>query len=108
MRVGTPCAHPFRGWQAGRGEDAYGYEFDVPVMAGGFVTTDAGTGIVHIAPSHGRDDFELGREHGLPVTGQRLAIGWHSCSCAQLRHTCISMISDIPVQKPGRRGTRDE
>ncbi len=65
--VGTRCAHPFRGWEAGKGEDAYGYEFDVPVMAGGFVTTDAGTGIVHIAPSHGRDDFELGREHGLPV-----------------------------------------
>jgi isoleucyl-tRNA synthetase len=65
--VGTRCAHPFRGWAPGQGEDAYGYAFDVPVMAGGFVTTDAGTGIVHIAPSHGRDDFELGRAHGLPV-----------------------------------------
>jgi isoleucyl-tRNA synthetase len=65
--VGTRCAHPFRGWEPGKGEDAYGYEFDVPVMAGGFVTTDTGTGIVHIAPSHGRDDFELGRAHGLPV-----------------------------------------
>ena len=36
--VGTACAHPFRGWEAGKGEDAYGYAFDVPVMAGGFVT----------------------------------------------------------------------
>ncbi|MBL8696940.1 MAG: isoleucine--tRNA ligase [Alphaproteobacteria bacterium] len=65
--LGTVCAHPFRGWEAGKGEGAYGYEFDVRVFAGGFVTTDAGTGIVHIAPSHGRDDFELGHANGLPV-----------------------------------------
>jgi isoleucyl-tRNA synthetase len=65
--VGTVCAHPFRGWAAGEGPDAYGYAFDVRVFAGGFVTTDAGTGIVHIAPSHGRDDFELGQANGLPV-----------------------------------------
>ncbi len=65
--LGTVCAHPFRGWAAGKGEDCYGYEFDVTVYAGGFVTTEAGTGIVHIAPSHGRDDFELGQANGLPV-----------------------------------------
>ena len=51
----------------GKGADAYGYAFDVTVFAGGFVTTEAGTGIVHIAPSHGRDDFELGQANGLPV-----------------------------------------
>ncbi|PWR23558.1 isoleucine--tRNA ligase [Zavarzinia compransoris] len=54
----TVCAHPFRG---------QGYDFDVPVLAGDFVTMDTGTGFVHIAPSHGADDFELGRRHGLPV-----------------------------------------
>lgn len=30
-----------------------------------FVTADAGTGMVHIAPGHGADDYFLGREHGL-------------------------------------------
>lgn len=30
------------------------------------VTTSEGTGIVHIAPGCGREDFELGKEHGLP------------------------------------------
>ncbi|MSP43808.1 MAG: isoleucine--tRNA ligase [Alphaproteobacteria bacterium] len=30
-----------------------------------FVTDDAGTGFVHIAPSHGADDFELGVKHGI-------------------------------------------
>ncbi len=32
-----------------------------------FVTNDTGTGFVHIAPGHGLDDYNLGREHGLPI-----------------------------------------
>ncbi len=32
-----------------------------------FVTNDAGTGFVHIAPGHGMEDYQLGREHGLPI-----------------------------------------
>jgi len=35
------------------------------VYAADFVTADAGTGIVHIAPGHGADDYFLGRQHGL-------------------------------------------
>ena len=45
-------AHPLRGV-------AGGYEFDVPMLDGDHVTDDAGTGFVHTAPSHGRDDFEI-------------------------------------------------
>jgi isoleucyl-tRNA synthetase len=37
------------------------------IYTGDFVTADAGTGLVHIAPGHGQDDYQLGREHGLPV-----------------------------------------
>ncbi|MBC9207010.1 isoleucine--tRNA ligase [Roseomonas aerophila] len=62
--AGAIAAHPLRGWAAG----APGYGFDVPLMEGDFVTTEAGTGVVHIAPAHGEDDFALGRIHGLPVT----------------------------------------
>jgi isoleucyl-tRNA synthetase len=36
-----------------------------PVLAGDFVTTEEGTGIVHIAPAFGEDDFRLGQESGL-------------------------------------------
>jgi isoleucyl-tRNA synthetase len=36
-----------------------------PFLAGDFVTTDQGTGLVHMAPDHGEDDFELCREHGI-------------------------------------------
>ena len=32
-----------------------------------FVTTDEGTGIVHIAPGHGREDYVLGKEVGLDI-----------------------------------------
>ena len=36
-----------------------------PLLAGDFVTTDSGTGLVHMAPDHGEDDFLLCREHGI-------------------------------------------
>jgi len=32
-----------------------------------FVTLDAGTGTVHIAPGHGQEDYEIGMEYGLDV-----------------------------------------
>ena len=36
-------------------------------LAADFVTSDTGTGFVHIAPGHGLDDYVLGRQHGLPI-----------------------------------------
>jgi isoleucyl-tRNA synthetase len=39
-----------------------------PVVLGGdYITTEAGTGLVHTAPGHGVDDFNTGRKAGLPV-----------------------------------------
>jgi len=61
--AGAIAAHPLRGWDKAQG----GYDFDVPLLPGDFVTTEAGTGFVHIAPGHGEDDFNLGRQHRLPV-----------------------------------------
>jgi isoleucyl-tRNA synthetase len=46
------CSHPL----AGFGGD---YQFPVPLLAGDHVTDDAGTGFVHTAPGHGRDDFDV-------------------------------------------------
>jgi isoleucyl-tRNA synthetase len=37
------------------------------VIPGSFVTTEDGTGLVHIAPAFGADDMEASRAHGLPV-----------------------------------------
>ncbi len=56
--AGLAAAHPLRG---------RGYDVAVPLLPAHFVTTDQGTGLVHIAPSHGEDDFALGRAHGLEV-----------------------------------------
>lgn len=56
--AGTICAHPLRG---------KGYDYDVPVLFGDFVTLDAGTGFVHIAPGHGADDYNLGTANGIEV-----------------------------------------
>jgi isoleucyl-tRNA synthetase len=60
------------------GENMIGWEYEtllpfgvVPegnayrVIAGDFVTTEDGTGIVHIAPSFGADDFRVARENGI-------------------------------------------
>ncbi|MGE4481042.1 isoleucine--tRNA ligase [Acidocella sp.] len=44
-----------------------GYDFTVPVMLGEFVTMEAGTGIVHMAPGHGEDDFLLCKANGIAV-----------------------------------------
>jgi isoleucyl-tRNA synthetase len=37
------------------------------VVTGDFVSTEDGSGIVHIAPAFGADDMEVGKKHGLPV-----------------------------------------
>ena len=47
---GTICKHPFFD---------LGYMHDIPMLEARFVTTEQGTGIVHCAPSHGPDDFNL-------------------------------------------------
>ena len=40
---------------------------DSPVLAADFVAMDTGTGLVHIAPGHGEEDYELGRKAGLKI-----------------------------------------
>ncbi|MDP2881960.1 MAG: isoleucine--tRNA ligase [Azonexus sp.] len=40
---------------------------DVAIICGTHVTTEAGTGLVHTAPAHGVDDYNIGKKYGLPV-----------------------------------------
>jgi isoleucyl-tRNA synthetase len=49
---GLVCQHPLHGL------DPF-YDFESPLLFGDFVTDDAGTGFVHISPSHGEDDYHL-------------------------------------------------
>jgi isoleucyl-tRNA synthetase len=46
------CTHPLKGVGGN-------YEFKVPLLAGDHVTDDTGTGFVHTAPGHGREDFDV-------------------------------------------------
>jgi isoleucyl-tRNA synthetase len=48
------CAHPLA---------HLGYDFDVPLFDGEHVTDDTGTGFVHTAPGHGREDFDIWMAH---------------------------------------------
>ncbi|MFM9848582.1 MAG: isoleucine--tRNA ligase [Hyphomicrobiaceae bacterium] len=43
------CSHPLRD---------KGYAFDVPMLSADYVTDEEGTGFVHTAPGHGREDFD--------------------------------------------------
>jgi isoleucyl-tRNA synthetase len=52
MLKGMECAHPLAGLSGG-------YKFNVSLLEGDHVTDDTGTGFVHTAPGHGREDFDL-------------------------------------------------
>jgi len=52
----TICSHPLL---------IIGYDHDIPMLEARFVTTEQGTGIVHCAPSHGPDDFNLCLNNGI-------------------------------------------
>ena len=55
--AGTICTHPFQ---------TLGYDFNIPMLDARFVNLEQGTGIVHCAPSHGPDDFNLCLKHNIP------------------------------------------
>ncbi len=58
---GATAAHPLRG---------HGYDFDVPLLDGDHVTDEAGTGFVHTAPGHGREDFDVWTANGRMLAGR--------------------------------------
>jgi len=50
--AGLLCEHPLKSFDGG-------YGFKVPLLPGDHVTDDTGTGFVHTAPGHGREDFDV-------------------------------------------------
>ena len=54
---GTICSHPFV---------KMNFDYDVPMLDAQFVNLEQGTGIVHCAPSHGPDDFNLCLKNNIP------------------------------------------
>jgi isoleucyl-tRNA synthetase len=59
---GLRCDHPLK--------SLGGYDFAVPLLAGDHVTEDTGTGFVHTAPGHGRDDFDVWTANAAKLSAQ--------------------------------------
>jgi len=55
---GLICSHPFKNND---------YDFDVKLYPADYVTLEQGTGLVHIAPGHGPDDYDLGVKYKIEV-----------------------------------------
>jgi len=55
---GTECEHPFK---------SLGYNFVVKALEGDYVNLEQGTGIVHVAPGHGADDYNLGVKNNVDI-----------------------------------------
>ncbi|GAA0197616.1 isoleucine--tRNA ligase [Kangiella japonica] len=51
------------------------YDKKLPIIVGEHVTTDAGTGLVHTAPDHGPDDFQVVKKYGIGLLNYVMANG---------------------------------
>src|SRR2546426_9364362 len=72
--TGATLRHPERIRRTLQGTELDGWKYrhplvarESPVIMGAHATADAGTGLVHTAPGHGEDDFNMGVQYGLPI-----------------------------------------
>ncbi len=86
----TICSHPFLD---------LGYKFDVPMLEARFVTTEQGTGIVHCAPSHGPDDFNLCLNNGIKAIETVDADGKYTKNVSLFEGTHIFKANPIVIEK---------
>ena len=90
-----------------RDEELPNYARGWKVYAADFVTTESGTGIVHIAPAFGEDDMELGKREQLPFvqhvrmdgTMKPEVVGFAGMSVKPLGEDKVRLATDIAVLK---------
>ncbi|MDC3022890.1 isoleucine--tRNA ligase, partial [Candidatus Pelagibacter sp.] len=87
---GTICNHPFL---------KLGYEYDIPMLEARFVTTEQGTGIVHCAPSHGPDDFNLCMNNGIKAVETVDGDGRYTKNVALFEGIHIFKSNSIVIEK---------
>ncbi len=87
---GTICTHPFQ---------TLGYNFDVPMLDARFVTLEQGTGIVHCAPSHGPDDFNLCLKHNIPSKYTVDNSGYYTSEIPYFTKTHVFKADPIVIDK---------
>ena len=87
---------------------AGGYEFTVPLLAGDHVTDDTGTGFVHTAPGHGREDFDVWTANAreLDARGINTTIPYTVDENGAFTDQAPGFIGKRVHQRQGRKGRR--
>ncbi|HUV05400.1 MAG TPA: isoleucine--tRNA ligase [Armatimonadota bacterium] len=80
------------------------YERDSVVVLADYVTLTEGTGIVHTAPGHGREDFQTGQEYGLPTLNPVDASGRFTAEAGQFEGLTVEEGNRAVVEELERRG----
>jgi isoleucyl-tRNA synthetase len=88
--TGTICSHPFL---------KMNYDFDVPMLDAQFVNLEQGTGIVHCAPSHGPDDFNLCLKNNIPSLYTVDSAGLYTKEIPYFTNTHIFKADPIVIEK---------
>jgi isoleucyl-tRNA synthetase len=84
------CSHPFL---------KLGYDYDVPMFDARFVNLEQGTGIVHCAPSHGPDDFNLCLNNGIKAIETVDGDGKYTKNVLLFEGTHIFKANPIVIEK---------
>ena len=88
--TGTICFHPFI---------KMNFEYDVPMLDAQFVNLEQGTGIVHCAPSHGPDDFNLCLKNNIPSLYTVDNAGLYTKEIPYFTNTHIFKADPIVIEK---------
>jgi isoleucyl-tRNA synthetase len=87
---GTICEHPFV---------KMNFDYDVPMLDAQFVNLEQGTGIVHCAPSHGPDDFNLCLKNNIPSLYTVDNAGLYTKEIPYFTNTHIFKADPIVIEK---------
>ncbi len=86
----TICSHPFTKMD---------YTYDVPMLEAQFVNLEQGTGIVHCAPSHGPDDFNLCLKNNIPSLYTVDNSGLYTDEIPYFKNTHIFKADKLVIEK---------
>ena len=87
---GTICSHPLL---------KMGFNYDVPMLDARFVNLEQGTGIVHCAPSHGPDDFNLCLKNNIPSSYTVDNAGLYTKEIPYFTNTHIFKADPLVIEK---------
>jgi isoleucyl-tRNA synthetase len=80
------------------------YEKQVPLILGDHVSTDAGTGVVHTAPDHGMEDFEVGKANGIGTISLVKADGTYTQAAGEFAGIHVYKADDPVCSALERKG----